>query len=47
MLSEMEVREMRLYWRDQLAACDLEILKSPIRLVLTTIEDILEIKEGE
>ena len=47
MLSEMQVRETRLYWKEQLAACEVDALKGPIRVIIVILEEILEIKDGE
>lgn len=47
MLSEMDVREIRLYWQSQEDMCEHEAFKSTVQLIITVLNRILEIEEGE
>lgn len=45
MLTESEVTGVLCYYKEQLAACEVESFKSPLRLVIKTLEEVLEIEE--
>ena len=46
MLSKCQTIRLLNYWKGQLAACEMKVLEPPLRLVITVLEEVLEIKDG-